>query len=63
MNNNIEKLKEYLSNELAKTYKEINEVKSRLHTNTTAVNQLHSELMFRKVWLQAQIDNIYFKQS
>ena len=63
MNNNIEKLKEYLSNELAKTYEEINEVQSRLHTNTTAVNQLHSELLFRKVWLIKQIDNIYFKQS
>lgn len=61
MNNNMEKLIEYLSDELAETYKEINEVKSRLHTNTTAVNKLYDELMFRKVWLQAQIDNIHYK--
>lgn len=61
--NHTESLKDYLNVQLDETYDLIRETESRLHTNTTAVRAEYDKLLFRKVWLQTQLDNIYFTQA
>lgn len=61
--NHTESLKDYLNVQLDETYDLIRETESRLHTNTTAVTAEYNKLLFRKVWLQTQLDNIYFRDA
>jgi hypothetical protein len=63
MNNNIKELELYLQKELDETYDEIREVESRLHTNTTAVNQQIEILNYRKAFQLTQLDNLKYELS
>jgi hypothetical protein len=60
MNNNIEKLKEYLNKQLDETYDGILWCKEN---STPSNDELLSVLQFRKAWLKTQLDNIYFQQA
>jgi hypothetical protein len=60
-NANIKYLNQYLNQQLDSTYDEIREVESRLHTNTTAVNQQIEVLNYRKAFLLTQLDNLQYQ--
>jgi hypothetical protein len=63
MNNNIKELELYLQKQLDETYDEIRELESRLHTNTTAVNQQIEILKYRKAFQLTQLDNLKYELS
>jgi hypothetical protein len=62
-NSNIKELELYLQKQLDETYDEIRELESRLHTNTTAVNQQIEILKYRKAFLLTQLDNLKYELS
>ena len=61
-NANIKYLSEYLNQQLDSTFDEITEIISENEDSYKELEK-YQTLKFRKVWIQTQLQNIYFTQA
>lgn len=61
MNQNLESLKDYLANQLNETNQSLRLFE--IERKNADGEEIYQRLLFRKGWLQIQLDNIYINQS